>query len=313
MLNSIKKIPAGTFLVPMIVSMVLVSIFPNMYDAIGGTTQATFQNATGAIIGFMVFAAGTGLDLKEVGPLLRRHGPLIIFKILWSALLTWLFIQFFPTGVAGISVLAFTCVMFSINPAVAMAIHSDYGDPQFGAVYGLYGLLGMSFLPLIFLSFFGPGAGGDSGMDWTPIISIFIPLIAGIALGNIDKEFAGLFTPLLGGLLPFLGWNLGAGMNIQAAIQSGLPGILMTVLFLIAMLGLFVFDNSVTKNNHGIDGLAIWNVAGVSVANPAAIAAALPQFSDDVASATAIVMMACIITSILSPIVAKIRYEQIQA
>lgn len=39
MFKKINKVPAGMFLIPLVVSLVLVSIFPNMYDAIGGTSQ----------------------------------------------------------------------------------------------------------------------------------------------------------------------------------------------------------------------------------------------------------------------------------
>lgn len=195
--------------------------------------------------------------------------------------------------------------MYSLNPAVALAIHSEYGDRQFGAVYGIYGILGMSFTPLILLSLL-TASGGGAGIDWDPIISIFIPLIVGALLGNIDPDFADFFSPLIGKLLPFLGWNLGVGMNLMDAVSSGLSGLLMAVLFMALMFPLILFDKYVTKVNDGVDGVAIWNVAGMSVANPAIIGAALPAvFASQVTSATAIVMMVCIITSLASPALAQ--------
>lgn len=306
MLKKINQIPAGTFLIPMIISMLLISFFPGMYDVFGGTTQATFQQGTGAIIGLLVFAAGTTLDIKQLGPLFKRHLPMIIFKLLISTIFIVLYYFFFGAeGIFGINLLAFACVIYSLNPAVALAIHNDYGDQQFGAVYGIYGILGMSFTPLILLSIL-TSDGGIGGMDWDPIISIFIPLIAGAVLGNIDGEFASFFTPLIARLLPFLGWNLGVGMNLKDAVAAGFSGILMAIIFMILMFPLIPFDKYVTKQNGGVDGAAIWNVAGMSVANPAMVGAALPTlFGDQITSATAIVMMVCIITSIISPIVAQ--------
>ncbi|AMB95117.1 2-keto-3-deoxygluconate permease [Aerococcus urinae] len=306
MLKRIAKIPAGTFLVPMIISMLLISFFPGMYDVFGGTTQSAFQQGTSAVIGFLVFAAGTTLDFKKIGPLLKRHLPMVVFKLLLSTLYILAFYWLFGVeGVLGINLLTFACVIYSLNPAVALAIHNEYGDQQFGAVYGIYGILGMSFTPLILLSVLTANGGG-AGIDWDPIISIFLPLIVGALLGNIDPDFADFFSPLIGKLLPFLGWNLGVGMNLMDAVSSGLSGLVMAGLFMVLMLPLILFDKYVTKVNDGVDGVAIWNVAGMSVANPAIIGAALPvAFATQVTSATAIVMMVCIITSLASPALAQ--------
>ncbi|MCY3035554.1 MULTISPECIES: 2-keto-3-deoxygluconate permease [Aerococcus] len=307
MLKRIAKIPAGTFLVPMIISMLLISFFPGMYDVFGGTTQAAFQNGTSVVIGFLVFAAGTTLDFEKIGPLLKRHLPMVVFKLILSTLYILAFYWLFGLeGIWGINLLTFACVIYSLNPAVALAIHSEYGDQQFGAVYGIYGILGMSFTPLILLSVLTASGSGSAGMDWNPIISIFIPLIVGAVLGNLDPDFADFFSPLIGKLLPFLGWNLGVGMNLMDAISSGLSGVLMAVLFMVLMLPLILFDKYVAKVNDGVDGVAIMNVGGVSVANPAIIGAALPAaFANQVTSATAIVMMVCIITSLVSPALAQ--------
>lgn len=306
MFKAINKIPAGMFLVPMIVSMLLISFFPNMYSAVGGTLAELFDHGTGVIIGLLVFAAGTTIEIKNLVPLLKRHLPMILFKTLWSALLLVLFYFIFGMdGFFGINILAFACVIFSLNPAVAFAIHSEYGDQKFGGVYGLYGIMGMQFAPMIILSLLT--SGGDLGaIEWMPIVSVFLPLILGLILGNLDPAFGKFFTPLMGTLLPFLGWNLGTDMNIFSAIGSGASGLIMSVLFLVLMLPLILMDKYVFKKNNGVDGAAIYNVAGMSIGNPAAIAAAFPLlFKSQETSAMAIVAMACIITSIVSPLVAQ--------
>lgn len=57
-----RRIPAGTFLVPMVVSMVIYSFFPNLFD-MGGPTEAFFSNSgTNYIVGLLVFASGTTVD-----------------------------------------------------------------------------------------------------------------------------------------------------------------------------------------------------------------------------------------------------------
>lgn len=311
MLKKIEKIPAGTFLLPMILSMLLISFFPNMYSKIGSITEDTFSKSLNAMVGILVFSAGTTLDLKQVGPLLKRHVPLMLFKLVISTLYIIGFYYLFGSdGILGINLLAFATVIYSLNPAVALAIHSDYGDKDFPVVYGIYGIFCMSFTPLLLLSFFGI-SGASGGFNWTPVISIFIPLILGVILGNIDSDFSKLFSPLISGILPFLGWNLGVGMNLGDAIKSGIPGIVMAIIFAIFMLPLVFFDKKISPKDNGIYGAAIWNVAGMSVANPAIIATALGGvYLEQTTSATAIVMMVCIITSILSPILAKKLYDK---
>ncbi|MGI6509833.1 MAG: 2-keto-3-deoxygluconate permease [Erysipelotrichaceae bacterium] len=311
MYKAINKIPAGMFLVPMIVSMLLISFFPNMYSAVGGTMAELFDHGTGVIIGLLVFAAGTTIEIKSLVPLLKRHLPMILFKTLWSALLLVIFFKVFGMeGFLGINILAFGCVIFSLNPAVAFAIHSEYGDKNFGGVYGLYGIMGMQFAPMIVLSLLT--SGGDlKAIEWMPIISVFLPLILGLILGNLDPAFGEFFSPLMGKLLPFLGWNLGTDMNLFSAIDSGAAGIIMSILFMVLMLPLILMDKYVFKKNNGVDGAAIWNVAGMSIGNPAAIAMAFPLlFGNQVESAMAIVAMACIITSILSPLIAQKLSQQ---
>lgn len=306
MLKQINKIPAGTFLVPMVVSMLLISFFPNMYDSLGGTTMHLFKEGGDTMIGLLVFAAGTTIDLKTLAPLLKRHMPLLLFKILWSTAIVLAFYFIFGLeGIGGINLLAFSTVIYSLNPAVALAVHTEYGDKQFGGVYGLFGIAALQFAPLILLSYLT--SGGDTGaINWMPIISVFVPLLIGLALGNIDPEIGTFFAPLIGRILPFFGWNLGSGMNLFSAIKSGTAGFVMTAIFMVLMIPLILMDKFVFKKNNGVDGAAIWNVAGMSIGNPLAIGTALPVlFGGQVESATAIIAMACLITSIISPIVAQ--------
>ena len=59
MLNAIKRVPAGTFLVPMLVSALIYTIAPNLFE-IGGLTQHIFGGPMGLLVRF-VFVRGLGL------------------------------------------------------------------------------------------------------------------------------------------------------------------------------------------------------------------------------------------------------------
>ena len=54
-------------------------------------------------------------------------------------------------------------------------------------------------------------------------------------------------------------------MNIQSAIASGLPGILMAGIFMVLLLPLIPFDRYIMKQNAGVDGAAIWYVSSLQL------------------------------------------------
>ena len=68
-------------------------------------------------------------------------------------------------------------------------------------------------------------------VDWTPILSTLVPIIFGMIVGNLDKKMADYLAPGVVVLTLFMGWVFGAGINLFDALQSGLQGILLTVIF----------------------------------------------------------------------------------
>lgn len=307
--KGMQKIPAGTFLVPMVISMLLYSFWPNLFK-IGGSTEMFFGGGgVNFIIGFLVFASGTTVDIHSIGKTLKHHGSLLLFNAIWSILLSVGFLLMFGyEGIWGISGLGFVTVIMSTNPAVYLSIITEYGDVADGAIYPLSGILALPPIPLIIFSVYE--SGGFVGVDWMPIISVFLPLIAGMILGNIDKEFSKVFGVCIGALLPILGWSLGQSMNLFEAIESGLSGIIVTVFFLVLMIPVYFFDTKALKEN-GIMGLGQMTVAGVSTAVPAAVVSTMPSLQPYMTSATAQVLMACIITSVVMPILCGRRWNKL--
>lgn len=297
-----RKIPAGTFLIPMIVSMVIYSFFPDLF-AIGGPTQAFFSNAgTNYIVGLLVFASGTTVDLKKVGQLMKHQGILVLIKIILSIILGAIFLLLFGLdGIWGISGLGFVAVILSINPAVHLSIINMYGDKEDTAIYPFAVIPALPAIPLIMLSAYI--SGGFGGIDWAPIISVFLPLVVGIILGNLDPQMGKLFAPVMPPALMLLGWLLGQGMDMFEAIQSGLSGIIVTILFMVLSMPVMYFVDKKLLKYDGLNGISIATVAGMSTAVPATVGVALPQVAGDVTSATAQVLMAAIITSILAPMI----------
>ncbi|OFU49659.1 2-keto-3-deoxygluconate permease [Aerococcus sp. HMSC10H05] len=309
MIKFMRRIPAGTFIVPMVVSMVIYSFFPSLFN-IGGPTEAFFSNSgTNYIVGLLVFASGTTVDLKKLGHLMKHQGALVLIKMFISIIFGTIFLLVFGLdGVWGISGLGFLAVILSINPAVHLALTEMYGDKDDASIYPFAVIPALPALPMIMLSAYI--SGGFGGIEWTPIISIFLPLVIGIILGNLDPEFGKVFGPVMPAALMLLGWLLGQGMDMFEAIRSGISGIIVTIIFMVLSMPLMYFIDKKILKYDGLAGVSIATVAGMSTAVPTTVGAAIPAVAGDVTSATAQVLMAAIITSILAPIIVDKLYQK---
>lgn len=309
MLKAIKKIPAGTFLVPMIASMIIYTIWPDLFN-IGGVTQALLSGeGTNFIVGMLVFVSGTAVDFSKLKDLLKHQGALLLANIILSVIFSFAFLFIFgDEGIWGISGLAFISTIISINPAIHLSVVQSYGDPEDAAIYPFAGIPALPAIPLIVYSVYY--SGGIAGIDWMPIISIILPLVLGMILGNIDRDFSDLFGPSMSALLPLLGWNLGQGMNLIEAAQSGVSGIILTIIFLVLMSPMYFIDKNMLGYD-GVSGIGMMSVAGMTTAVPAAIVSAFPHLEPYLGSAIAQVLLACVITSILIPTLAQRQYKNV--
>lgn len=238
---------------------------------------------------------------------MKHQGVLVMFKIFISVIFSFVFLYFFGLeGIWGISGLAFVAIILSINPAINLSITDEYGDKEDAAIYPFAVIPSLPAIPLIVISSYISGGLGD--IDWTPVISVFLPLVVGIVLGNLDKEMAKIFGACMPALLILLGWLLGQSMNLFEAIRTGPSGILVSVIFIILTMPLMDLFETRILHYEGYSGIALSTVAGVSTAVPAIVALALPQLSEYVVSATAQILTASIITNILAPIIVRKLY-----
>lgn len=211
--KKLNKIPAGTFLVPMILSMVITTFWPDLFK-VGGLLEGLLSGSgTTFISGMLAFAVGTRINVRNIGTLLKHQGTLLLVKIVIASILSLRYFFFFGNeGIFGISGIAFLAVMFSINPAVQVSILESYGYEEDAVVMGLSTAVTLPILPTILYSAYASGR--LMGINWLPIISVFTPLLLGLILGNVDEEIRTLYQPTVAILLPFLEWNLGQSMNM---------------------------------------------------------------------------------------------------
>ena len=167
MIKFMRRVPAGTFLIPMVVSMVIYSFWPSLFK-IGGPTEAFFSSAgTNYIIGLLVFASGTTVDLNKIGKLLKHQGALVVFKIVLSTIYSFVFLYFFGLeGIWGISGLGFVAVIMSINPAINLSITDTYGEKDDAAIYPFAVIPSLPAIPLIIMSVYISGGLGTLIKKW---------------------------------------------------------------------------------------------------------------------------------------------------
>lgn len=141
------------------------------------------------------------LKLSDMADALHQGVLLILVRLGVAYGLCALFYALFGyEGFLGISFLAFVCAVTSANAALYMGIISPFGDKADKASFGIMLICSMPLLPLLFLGFYGEAGFGEAQV--MQIISLIIPFILGMVLGNMDmdirKVFAGgtpLFSP----------------------------------------------------------------------------------------------------------------------
>ncbi len=302
MLKFMRKIPGGLLLVPMLISALINTFAPGFFASFGGLTEALFTTkGTNYIVALVCFCSANLLDLKSISQVLKKQGSLLLVKIIICIVLSFAFMKSFGLqGVLGVSAIAFVVGICSLNPSLYLALVNDYGVETDKAAFGLIGMLSVPAFPIFVFSI---SQGG--GVDWAPIISTIIPIIAGIIIGNLDKELSKMFSSIVGVLMVFMGWSFGAGINIIEALQAGGQGILLTAIFYISMLPIIYLVETRLLKESGISTLGISSMAGLSVSVPSILAFNNPELLPFASTATAQIAFGVVITSIITPIITQ--------
>lgn len=300
MVKFMKKIPAGTLIVPMLLSALLHTLWPDLLHIGGITEDFLGGRSINFIIGMLTFSSGLGIDFENFKKILKRQGLIMLLKVVVSVAVSILFISLFgQSGIFGVSAIAFTVAMVSMNPALYISLVDDFGTEVDKAAFGFTGLFSIPIIPVLIYSFDGQGA-----VDWMPILSTIIPLILGIALGNLDPEMKDFFSGAIPIMLPMLGWNMGQSMNLIDAFNAGLSGIILAIFYFVIMYSLVIFDKNILKND-GVSAMAMNSVAALSTSVPAIIAQTIPELQQYVPSAIAQILMCNIISVFVTPIIVR--------
>ncbi len=288
--------------VPLLLSATINTIAPDLLR-IGNFTQALFVDGAGTLIALFLLCTGAQINVRNVGVSLGKGAVLLSVKWLVGAavgLLAYMFAG--ENGLwMGLAPIAVIASMTNSNGGLYMALVGQYGDKTDRAAYSLLALNDGPFLTMVALSIFGAMGFVDGLFSVTAFISVLLPIIIGMILGNLDGEMRDFLNTGSSMLIPFFAFALGMGINFKAIVEGGLSGValgLMTV-FITGTAGYLVFK---ALKWNPIAGAAEGSTAGNAVATPAAIAAASAGFAANVEIATVQVAASVVTTAVLLPL-----------
>ncbi|MCD8198306.1 MAG: 2-keto-3-deoxygluconate permease [Lachnospiraceae bacterium] len=292
----VSKVPGGTFIIPLLLGSLVNTIGQS---GIVGDFSLTFFSSSDQSTVFLIlmFCAGAGVNFRQAPKILGQSFVLLFFKVMAGALFSILVGYIFgPAGFLGISTLAIIGAMTNSNGGIYYGLVSTYGDSDDLLTYALLTINDGPYFTLIAL-----GASGLASIPIKATILSMFPFLVGMILGNLDERVSKFFSPMVGQILPFLGFCLGCGINLSTILTSGLSGVLLGLIN-IAVTGLVLIpvDRFILKG-RGYRGAAICTVAGNAAATPALVAAVDASMAPYVDSAVGVISGAIITCTLLTP------------
>jgi len=302
--RSIERVPGGMMIVPLLVAAAINTALPSTPTFFGSFTGALFSSGALTILAVFYVCMGSTIRLAQAAYVVKKGGALFLTKVAVAVVIGVVlghFLAEMPVSsgfFAGLSTLAVVAAFNDTNGGLYMAIMGQYGKSEDVGAYSIMSIESGPFLTMLTL-----GAAGLSAFPWQALLGAILPLLVGIALGNLDpamREFLGRAVPVL---IPFFGFALGAGIDLTNIWRTGVLGILLGLAVLVVT-GFFLFFADKLTGGRGVGGLAAASTAGNAAAVPAIVAAANPAYLPAAGPATLLVATSVVVTSICVPFVA---------
>lgn len=300
--KTLERIPGGMMVVPLLLAATINTFFPNLLR-IGGFTEALFVNSSSALIALFLLIAGTQITFKTAGTSVKKGITLLTLKWAIGAGVGLVAIIFANSNglFLGLAPIAIVAAMTNSNGGLYIALAGQYGKEDDKAAYPFLALSDGPFLTMVALAIFGTMGFAEGMFSPLDFVAVLLPLLVGVAIGNLDKDMGDFLHKGSDKLVPFFAFSLGMGIDFSAIIQGGLSGVLLGVLtvLLTGGIGYLIFNwfgwNPVVGASEG-------STAGNAVATPMAIAAANEAFVPMAELATVQVAASVVTTAILLPI-----------
>jgi 2-keto-3-deoxygluconate permease len=298
--QTLDRIPGGMMLVPLLLGAIIANLAPGTPKYFGSFTGAFFGGALPILAVFFV-CMGATITFGATPSILRKGGILLGTKILCGMLVGLVAGKLLGEApvaggiFAGLSTLAMVAAMNDTNGGLYMALMTQYGRPQDAAAYSVMCLESGPFLTMLTL--------GIAGLATFPLPVLFgaiLPLLVGMALGNIDSQMRDFLGSGVNVLIPFFAFALGTSLDLSNIVQTGLLGLGLGM-FVTLFSGTMLFLADRLSGGNGVAGLAASSTAGNAAAVPALVAAANPAYAPAAVHATLLVSASVIVTAVPTP------------
>lgn len=294
-MNFLNKIPGGQIIVPMLLAMIINTLFPN-FLSIGGPTTSLFQKGGQALMGLFLIICGSSIRIKQAGLPLYKGSLLLILKIGLGGAVGWLAVSMFgPLGILGITPFVLFCALPSNNSSLYVALAGQYGDASDMGAVSVLSLKNGPFGSMIIM-----GLTGAASIPLGDIIGTLIPILLGVIWGNLDEDFRSLCSKAQPLVVIFQSFAIAATSSLVTLVTAGASGIMLGLISVLLGIIIQVIYNLTLKKKSPL-GISMGTVAANAALTPAVIAAADPSLQPFVAVATAQCATASIVTMLLIP------------
>jgi 2-keto-3-deoxygluconate permease len=298
--RAIERIPGGMVIVPLMAGALIATFAPGTAGFFGSFTGALFTGALPILAVFYV-CMGATIPFETLPQVAGKGGVLLAAKVglgVIAALVVGHFLGTEPvkTGLlAGLSTLAVVIAINDTNGGLYMALMGKYGTPQEMGAYSVMSLESGPFITMMTL-------GGVLAFPWQTLLGAILPLMAGIIIGNLDRNMRTFLGGAAPALIPFFAFGIGSSLNLTMLWQAGLLGLGLGAMVLVVSSCVMLLADKVS-GGKGVAGLAAAATAGNAAAVPALVAAANPAYAAAAPAATVLVAASVVVTMLTVPLV----------
>lgn len=299
--DGMSKIPGGTMVIPLILGSIIGTFFPEFLD-MGSFTTGLFKNSATPLIALLIFATGMQITVRGSGPVLATAGVILVAKTVIPSLL--IIAAGFATGkegIFGISILAAITIVSNSNGGIWLAFTGKYGDYRDRGAYIASAINDGPFFALLFL-----GVSGLASIPGKLMLAAVLPLLIGMLVGNLDPKWTNIMRPTGAIVIPFFAFALGTGIDLKSIATGGAQGVILGIVSCVftGFLTYLGYKAILRRGKESGMGFAAGTTAGNAVVTPAIVAQADASFEPFVATATAQVAAAVLVSAILAPLLA---------
>ena len=302
-MKTMQKIPSGLLIVPLLISAVFNTLFPDFWKTLGGPSEGLFKSGTYCVIGLMLFSSGATVSFKKLGYILKYGATYAIFKLFIIFGAGTLFLHLFGVdGFWGISAFSFIPAICYMNPGLFMTLAQQYGEPED---------IGMMLLPQLFcmsvwsILVFNLSSGAD--VNWMSAVNVLIPFFLGMLLGNLDPDFIKFIKPASTICLMLMGFVFGAAINLKTAFHAGLRGIVLSIIvLLINLLFMYLLADKVILKRPGWFGAGLCATTGVACVDPSLMAAGNEAYAAYIPEAVSLLALTFLITTLICAVMCRV-------